>query len=367
MQRPSAQIRVGGYWLGIEFPCTPPTVVTTWGDEGSGTFEIAWNVDLPAGARHPALRRGRLVEVVESGVVLESGILEQPDWRTGDMVAAGLFRQAERFAAENNSGEHGTSRANVAVDNMIARATTHTTRPNGLRAAKMAETEDTDALVYVSDVLAAAARFEGKRWGVDPGGRWFLTADPESPKWLLAPGVAELEPTGQDYAATVKVRYKSDEAGGAVQTVTSTDTVARDYWGPSEAVLDARSLGKIPDADAASLAQQVRRKTGARLRWVGSVEVGPSQLLTIGGLPADLRAVRAGDMVRIPVGFSDIADTKGQLWLDVVIGRTEHTYGTEVLTLEPVDMAPRSPLQVMERLVRRMEKQIRREQKLLEK
>lgn len=369
--RDAAQLRVGGYWLGLELPCSPPTVVTTWGvddDPGpSGTFEIAWEVDLPQGARHPALRRGALVEIVDAGVVIESGVLLRPTWRTGTMTAVGLARQAAGFAAENASGAHGTSVADVAVDSLIDRATTYTTRPQSLRPIAVAEADDTDSLPYVADVLNAAARIEGQKWGVTPDGRWFFADDPEAPTWVLAPGVAELEAAGDGYAPTVKVRYKSADAAGAHQTYTTTDTDAARFFGDGEVVIDARSLGRIPDSQAQQLGQSVRRKSAARLRWSGSIDATTAQLTTLGGIPASLRAVRAGQMLRIPVGFSDFADLAGQMWLDVVIGRTEHTYGTSSIRLDPTEVAPRSPMQVAERLLRRIEKQKQREQKLLEK
>lgn len=369
--RDATQLRVGGYWLALEMPCSPPTVVTTWsvdGDPGpSGTFEISWEIDLPQGARHPALRRGALVEIVDAGVVLESGVLLRPTWRTGSMTAIGLARQAAGFAAQNASGAHGTSIANTAVDAMIDRATTHTTRPDGLRGTKIAESDDIDSLPYVADVLDAAARVEGKRWGVTPDGRWFFADDPTTPTWLLAPGVAEIEPAGDDYSPTVKVRYKSSDSAGALQIYTTTDADAERFFGPGEQVIDARDLGQISDAQAQQLGDSVRRKSAARLRLAGSIDVAAEQLTTIGGTPAALRAVRAGHMLRIPVGFSDFSDLTGSVWLDVVIGRTEHTYGATVIRLDPIDMAPRSPMQIAERLMRRIGKLKKREKKLLEK
>lgn len=435
-RRDAAQLRVGGYWLGLELPCSPPTVVTTWGVDGdpgpSGTYEIAWSVDLPQGSRHPALRRSALVEIVDGGVVVESGLMLRPNWRTGEMTAVGLAQQAAGFAAENGTGDMGTSIANAAVDNMIARATTHTTRPDNLLATAAGETNNVDALPYVEDVLNTAARVEDKRWGVTPDGRWFFAEDPVEPAWLLAPGVADLEFAGDGYAPTVKVRYLSQEsyddaladaeaavagqfdeldgetAGGPplsvsgtaspsgdsvsgstsaqgaqtvtvqspkkadpvpvrdyVKTYTTTDEDAERYWGPGEYLVDARDLGKIPDARATQLGNSIRRKAAARLRWVGAIDVNAEQLTTAGGVQASLRAVRAGQMLRIPLGFSDFTDVTGRLWLDVVIGRTEHTYGTTTIRLEPVNAAPRTPMQVAERLLRRMEKQIKREQKLL--
>lgn len=434
--RDPTQIRVGGYWLGLEMTCSPPTVVTTWGVDGapgpSGTYEISWGVDLPQGSRHPALRRSALVEVVDGGVVVESGLMLRPNWRTGEMTAVGLARQASGFAAENGTGDMGTSIANAAVDHMIARATTHTTRPVNLLATAAGENSNTDALPYVEDVLNTAARIQDRRWGVTPDGRWFFADDPTEPTWVLAPGVADLEFAGDGYAPTVKVRYLSQEAydlaladaedavagmttplpgttaGGPpltvsgtaspsgdsvsgstsaqgaqsvtvdqpvepdpvprsayVKTYTTTDQDAERYWGPGEYLVDARDLGKIPDARAAQLGNSIRRKSSARLRWVGSVDVNAEQLATAGGVQASLRAVRAGHMLRIPLGFSDYTDVTGRLWLDVVIGRTEHTYGTTTIRLEPVDAAPRTPMQVAERLLRRMDKQIKREQKLL--
>lgn len=441
-RRDSAQLRVGGYWLGLEMPCTPPTVVTTWGVDGDpgpcGTYELSWTVDIPQGARHPALRRSALVEVLDGGVVIESGVMLRPNWRTGEMTAVGLAQQAAGFAAENATGSMGTSIANAAVDHMIARATTHTTRPDNLLATAAAETNNTDALAYVEDVLNTAARVQDKRWGVTPDGRWFFADDPDEPRWLLAPGVADLEFAGDGFAPTVKVRYLSQESydvalaaaedavdgefdelegttAGApgvglngttgtteghthnvgsittdplpsqavtvqqpkeadpvperdyVATYTTTDADAERFWGPGEYLVDARGLGKIPDARAAQLGNSIRRKTSARLRWVGAVDVTAEQLTTAGGVEASLRAVRAGDMLRIPLGFSDFTEVTGRLWLDVVIGRTEHTYGTTTIRLEPVNAAPRTPMQVAERLLRRMDKQIRREQKLLGK
>lgn len=339
------EIRLDGVWLSTLAPWGALKVTSRWGDGGSGTWEVAFSLSVPPGFRHQAIRRGALVEVVDSGFVVESGILSEPDRSSWNLVASGLCRQAAGFQCLNSSNEP-TSVLNVAVDQAIARGLPWT-RPTSLRSSKYAETNQTDNLNDLAVLLDGVADLQGQRWGVTPTGAVFLAADPTTPDLLLAPGVDALGAADDEYASALIVRYR-DDVTHAYETIVVTDPAAIDAWDYTERPADLTGLGEISSADATAVGQSILNKGSARLDWVGDITATRGQVLSTGGGAVDPSTVRAGQMIRIPVPFDDQRNLTGVTHLDLVIGQAVYEEGSDAVTISPLGSTARTFAAVIE-------------------
>lgn len=343
-------IHVDGIPLALVGAWGDLTVQSRWGDEGCGTWEIGWSMDLPVGYRHPLLTRGRLVQVIDAGVVVESGVLAEPDRDEGRFTATGLVREAERYKALNGSLD-STTNARVAVDRAIDRGLPWR-RDVAIKDAKYGGELNPGGLNDLHVLLDAVADEAGVRWGVHPDGRMLWQADATDPMLFVGPGVVELGTSDDEYASAVVVRYY-DSAAAEFASVRVEDEAASAAWGVAEWGVDASDLGGITTAEATTIAENVLAKGRARLRPVGSFEVALGEVVDASHTTVPPHTLRAGQVLRVPLPAEDPRNLTGRLTLDVVLGQVTYTDGTDTASLTPLGAADRSMAAVIERALTR--------------
>lgn len=334
----SYQLRCGGVWLNQIAPWGGLSVSWTWGAGGGGVGVVDWQMSLPPDFDHIALRRGSLVEVMDGGTVAGLATINQPG-RTDDGLefhATGIQRDAEHYLSFDGTGA-STSTPDTAVDQAIARGL-RWNRPDTLSAVPLVAGDVTQGLNYLSDLLNALTEEAGNRWYVDGSGAVRLALDPTTPTWQIVPGVADFVPADDDYATALFGRYIE---GGTSKTATSTDLAMAARFGRREYGIDLTMLGGITTARADARLAGLRAHGKASLSLADRIEVTRDQLLTFDGTPAPLSMVRAGHMVRAYGTSGDVLALIGAPYVDFVLGEvTDNDDG--VLTLAPIDLAPRS-------------------------
>jgi hypothetical protein len=330
----SVQVRINGQWL---------SSIAPWGElnwshnADGGCAEASWKMDLPNTYSHPALTRGKIVEIKVGPENVWKGVLLEPDvdddWT---FTAQGLSALAKDFLCFDAS-LNTTSKPNTAVDQAILRGLPWT-KPNSLSSPAFAATDTTAELNYVADLLNAWSTSESKRWGVNADGEVYAQIDPTTPTWHLTPGAGRFGLADDDYASDLFIRYLTSGAGYATATVA--DTVARANFGRREYGVDGTPRGLLTSTQAAALGTGLLAKGKARLGYTNAVEVSRYQLTTPGGTPAYLPFVKAGDLVRM----FGVRNEQGQPlnYVDWVIGETHYEAGSETIGLAPVGLVGRT-------------------------
>lgn len=338
------QMRVDGRWLSEIGPWAPPTW-TTIADGGSDTCE--WKMVLPPTFSSSSLRRGRLVEVMLGPIPIWAGLLAQPEYAGDDegwsFHADGHYVSGTGFACLTPAGLT-TSTADTAIDQAIADGIGWT-RPDSILASPFAEDDETEALNTIADLLDAIALSYSERWGVDPYGRVYMTADSTEPDYILVPGaVTRYGLADDDYASGIVMRYL-DSTTFQLAAVKVQDSAAAARFGPRWHPVDATDYGPITAAKALDLANGLLADGAPRLGWTDTVEPTRWQLLTPGGVPACRPLVRAGQMVRV----HGVRDDQGGIlpYVDWVIGSTRYDALTDDLSIAPVGLVARTLVDVL--------------------
>ncbi|MCM0622834.1 hypothetical protein [Nocardioides bruguierae] len=339
---------IDGYPLDLIGPAGPARVLTRWGDGGCGTYEITWDMALPYGTRSHRLHRSALVEIRDAGVTVESGILTEPDWKTGSFTAKGLARAAEDYKAMGELGGElvPTTSANGAINKAIARGLPWTLDIT-VKTGAYGEVVYNDSVNQLDALLDAVADEAGKRWGVHPDGRVLFEADPTTADLRVGPGVVDYGTTDDEWASSILIRYY-DSGSSQLETAIVDDDDAIADWGRVELDVDATQLGSITAPTATAIANGILAKGRARLTWSGAIEVAYGEITTLGLQPVDLSSIRAGMVLRAPVPLDDARRLNGRLTRDLVIGRTDYTEGSQSISLSPVDADNRSLADIVE-------------------
>lgn len=322
----SIWLRIGGYPATEIAAHTPPTW-ETWADGGTGA--ISWAFSLSMRSQHQALRVGALVEVMVGCVPVATGLMTEPDRTTWECSAYGLASEARNYLALDGSGN---ATRNLATAIAQARASGwQASNPSDILGTAAGEASAPIALAELFDQWAEQL---GRRWGVDGRGRLYFLEPPTTPTWLAAPESAAFGTTDEGAANTLKGRY--------LNVFTSTNLTATAGSGAPQAAVDLTDRGAMADADATAILNgMLIRDRGPK--WTNGVTLTSDQLQTVGGTPAALPAVRAGQMMR-SLGLSNAVQP---LALDTVIGKTRYTAGEDVIYIEPVNTAPRSFVDVV--------------------
>lgn len=344
------QLRVGGEWL--------VTDRHAWGDLTfssswpGGCKEASWSASTTYEARHPALVRGALVEVMYGGYRLWAGDLQEPVWEGGEarFTAAGLCRRGERYVAFDSS-LNTTDRADTAIDEANGRGTgLDWTRATSIPTTSLGA-GTTDAVNTVTALLDAHAEKLGQRWAVGADGVVYMAADPTTPAYFLTPGAADLGVGDDNYASHVILRHRTTTGtpyrSAIYPSLAAAPTAYELKYGHSEFTRDITDLGPMSNADADSLAQKVYEQSKARPGWTNGLEVTANELLTAGGAPADLAIVAAegaGKLLRLNGVPDEVALTP---YTDVVIGEASWQVGSETVNLSPVGLVSRSQEDVL--------------------
>jgi hypothetical protein len=340
----SVSIRVGGRWMDEIAPWAPPR--WTWLADG-GCGEASWRMYAPATFRHPALRRGQLVQLKLGSFGTWAGLLAEPTYGDDgwEMAASGLSTVAgdtdSGFAALNGAGEP-TTWVDDAIDRAIDRGLPWI-RPSSISAGPFIDAGATDDLLYLADLLDRWANSVSKRWGVDADRHVYAAADPTTPTWHMTPGSGTFGLADDTYASHVYLRYY--DTSFTLATATAGDDAAADLYRRKEVIVDGTDYGAIDTGKATGYAQGLIDKGKARLGWTNTLEPTRYQLTTPGGAPACLPMVKAQQMVRL----HGLTDEQGQPlpYVDFVIGATDFDAAENHLSIAPVGLVERNLADVL--------------------
>lgn len=330
------ELRVNGQWLSSLVP---------WGEltyshvADGGCKAASWRIDAPLTFAHPALARGALAQVMLGSAPVWAGKITEPDvdddWTIN---AVGLAELSADWMCFDGSG-NTTSRPDTAIDQAIADGIPWT-RPQSLSATAFASADQTDGLNRLTDLLDAWADAQGKRWGVNADQQVYAVADPSTPTWILMPGTSRLGLADDDYASDLYLRYLSTTGYATAHVF---DAAAKAPGGPGYRAypVDLTPLGLMSGTAAAVIGNGMLAKGKARLGYTNGVEVTRYQIATVGGSPACLAMVKAGDMVR-QYGVQNEQPGAPMSHVNWVIGETNYEAGSETLTLTPVGLVDRN-------------------------
>lgn len=319
----SIWLRVGGYPATEIAAHTPPTW-ETWAQGGTGS--ISWAFSLSMRSQHQALRVGALVEVMCGPLPVATGVLSDPDRTTWECAAYGLGPAASQYLALDGVGS-GTRDLATAIA---------TARAAGWRAENPAPVSGTAAgdatgnPVTLAVLLDQYAEQTGQYWGVDGRRRIYMTPPPQAALWLASPGASAFGTTNEDRATTLYGRY--------LDSTTNVNATAKSGSGAPQDAVDLTDRGPLTLTAAQAILAGALARDRSQTAWSNGVTLTREQLRTIGGTPASLVAVKAGQMMR---SFG-LAYSQSQLALDTVIGKTRYTAGENTIYVEPVNTAPRS-------------------------
>lgn len=335
-------------------PVSDLTWSTRWGAGGGGCYEASWSMDMPATGGSQLLVQGRTILVMDGPIIAWRGRLSEPErgepWR---LHARGLASFGSDFlclyddpADSPDLGPQPTSVPSLAVDGAISRGLPWVNKAT-LSTSAFSASSTTADLNRVDTLLNAWTEGQGTRWGVFAEGDLIVAADPTSPTWHLLPSTPIGGVADDEFATHVVARYVASAAGTppvatswASVTVGNSNTESR--WGRREYPLDLTPLGLMNATRATSLAQARLNQAGQRMGWTTALEVSADELTAVGGTPARLASIRAGQMLRI----FGIADTDGALAFtktqDVVLGEVRYRDGDSTIYLAPVGLLPRS-------------------------
>lgn len=336
-----SQIVADGTWV---------SSIGAWGDlkystvADGGCEAASWTLNRPRNFSHPALRPGALIELKSGPHTFWSGELGadidfEPDkgWSYG---ARGLVSQGEQAICFDGS-LNTTSVPDTAIDEAIARGALDWIRSDSISSASFSDTDETDRLNKVNDLLFAYADEQNKRIRVDGNRVVGIYADPTVPDYYLGAGLAEVGFADEDYASDLYLRYYNGTgyATEHVSDASAAATLRREF--PVDATnLGTTTSGKVADVGAGLLA-----KGRARYAMTQALDVSRLQLTTPGGKPASLHRVRGGHLVRA----WDVRVPQGPSlpYFDFVIGRTEHVDGEDAITIAAVGLADRTLTDVL--------------------
>jgi hypothetical protein len=315
-------LRIGGYPATEIAPHTPPRWETL-ADGGVGT--ISWTFTLSPRSQHQALRARALVEVMCGANRVAVGLMTEPDRTTWECHASGFAADLRKFPALDGSG-------NNTRDLAVATQTASFwgwPGSNSQPVTGVAAGDTTGNPVTVGQLYDDYATQTGQRWGCDELGRLFMRPDPTTPTWLTTPDAAAFGSTDDDVATWLAGRF--DSGAGFLTAVVGDE-------GPGD-VVDLTDRGAMGLVEAQVILSGMLIRRGGT-QWTNGVTLHREQLTTMGGSPAALAAVRAGQMLRVHGLASGVIAQAP--WLDITIGKTAYTAGEDTIYLEPVNIAART-------------------------
>lgn len=337
-------VRVGGRWLhGLGY-WGDLTYSHTW---PGGCGVASWSMDQDPNFTDAALRNTRIVGVWEGTRRVWLGTLTESDRGAGTYNATGLSAQGKTTVCLDATGAP-TSNPQVAVQQGIARGALSWTLRNDQQAAFDTPFVTTAAtsLNYVSDILDAYCTANGQRWGVDADGALVIASDPTAPSWIILPSTGVMGVADDDYYTDLYGRYVSGvdattHLPNAWSPVTASAATSATAFARREATIDLTALGLMDAPHAQALVSGPLTLSRARMGWTDTLEPSGMQIATLGGTPAHLPYVKAGQMVRV----HGVLDADGNLnfgaSVSVVIGESTYT-GPDSITLAPVGLVPRT-------------------------
>ncbi|GAB3776800.1 hypothetical protein FB382_004344 [Nocardioides ginsengisegetis] len=311
-----------------------------------GCAEASWGMaGLAKGVASSVLRRGARVVYTVGGFPIWQGILSQPGADMESFSATGLFREASRFMALDNTGAP-TYDLDAAIVQAIADGMPWIYdggAPTGI---------STDKAEYLSDLIAVSSTAAAVRAGVGPDGRAYFRADPTTPTLHAVPGAGVMGQADDDYASRVKGEYVSALAGtppvpSATAIATATLSGADELlYGTSMRFVDLKPRGLLTSTEANAVVSGMLALAGPRVGFTERLELADYQLLRDGS-PACLALVREGEMVRVHGAINPGQSVTGSNFLDMVVAETSYVAGAQTITLAPLGLAPRTLADVL--------------------
>lgn len=343
---PRVHLRVGG---------VPVETVADFGDVEvvhgrHGPLEASWSMALRRGQRPWFLKRNARVEVYWGTRIVFSGILAEPDWDGQRFTAIGTARLAEG-AQCLTSARAVTSKPNTAIDAAITRGVLPWVRDSdfgntdiaGAEGAAGVDDPDIDSIEALLNLWAIE---NNSQWRVNPGvDKDRLIIAPEDEKvadWLILPGAATLGVADDQVTDAVFLRY-DDSASGQLRTASYPSST------PAGGVERKASIvhhGAMTSTRATTIATGMWRKLSeGRTGWTNGIEAFPGQVITPGGLDANLALIRGGDTVQL----LDAPDPRGVgRTLNVVLDEVRWTPEQQTAQLNPVGLVPATWEHVLE-------------------
>lgn len=335
-----ADVWVGGVPVAaLAAGVSEPTWSHTW---PGGCYEASWScLGLPKGIASPYLYWGASVQIKVGGWTVWRGILDQPGAGMTDFTAKGLSRMGEDWGALDNTGAV-TSTPSTAITQAITDGLPWTyvtgTAPLGI---PNSTPENLSKLLDISSLAA------GQRWGVDAQGIFFCSADPTTPSYHVSPGDIVMGQADDDYVTHLLGWYYTALAGtppvpSSPAAVTVADTNAAALYGRKWARVDLTPRGVLTSAQATSILQGMLTLGAARIGFTESLTLHTDQLLDLNGSSAPLPFLTAGFMARGHGFIAPSQSASSTSTKDFIVGKTTYTGGEQTITLDPVDLAPRT-------------------------
>lgn len=329
-------IRLGGWLPASEIAAHTPPTWETLADGGNGV--ASWEVGGTGKVAHQLLAPGTLAQIMLGALPVWTGRIADYDRADGQVSGRGIHVDAQHIPALDSLG---AATRDTFVATTVAYGSPwrwYVSNPNGVGGTVLGDATDP---VMVAELYDQYATQEGKRWGQDGAGALYLTTDPTVPQWLTVGDSAMFGATSEGAANVLVGRYFD----GTQNLTTIRSAVGGGANGVGETV-DLTGRGTLTTSQANGILDAALGAQRTGNGWVNGVELTREQLTTMGGAPAHLASVRAGQMVRahgIGYGFA----AHGAPYLDTVIGKTRYTAGDESIYIEPVDTAPRNLVDVL--------------------
>lgn len=309
-----------------------------------GLLTVSWRMVLPKGFTHPALRNGSLIEL-HDGECLGIAVMAEPDRDNWTFTADGLALSLKGALALDSSLDPTTD-MEVAVTQAASRGlpvAIGTGVPTTALSTMSSDNAEVNSIPALADAHAESL---GQHWWFDPHGYLNFGDDPApgAVDWIITPGTPGLATAEDDYASLVVLRYVATATGSTPDSyavATASDAAAAARWGVREVVEDGTSLGVLTAPQAATNAQAILESKRARPAFTQGIELAAFQITTPGGTPAHLPHVRAGQRVR-QYGVVDPEGMGSTGTAEWIIGGTDYTAGSQVITLSPLGLAPRT-------------------------
>lgn len=335
------------------------TWTTRYGDGPCGMFEASWTMPLPPGFDHPLFRPNSVrVELMDaSWRVGSSLVLNEPSRGAGfdqpwQFTASGVGRIAvgENSYYAVDGSWNSTTLCSVAADRVIA-AGYWAGRDANVGAAAATIVPD-GGLITVGSLLSMTGDRDGTRWGVGQDDYVRFLTDPTEPTYHVAPGASALAIADDNYATLVIVNYIDSTTHTFARVVSPASAPAIEgRYGHREYPVDLTDRGEMSAASAQSRADGIYALTKGRLGWANGLTLTSNELLTSGGVPADLSLVseQVGDglMIRLHGLYDDLLETT---YLDVIIGEAKYADGADVIDLAPLGMVATDFASVIEQV-----------------
>jgi hypothetical protein len=326
----TAQVVIDGHWL---------TGLAPWGELAwshvwpGGSGNASWTAEqVPASLR----KRGLSVQLMYGMECIWSGVQTEPDPTGATMNAAGLWTIGPDWIALDGSGNASVI-PDVAIDAAIGRGMPWL-RTDSISTSAV-DIDTTEGPTTIGELLDAYALSVTQRWGVNPDGYVYCTADPVDPKWHVLPLDGGLIPA-DNFATRLFGRYYNGSAYGTAQV--SSDPGNN---GAREATVDLTVYGTLTLTKAENMLQALLDLGLSRPSWATPIVCGYGDVLSPGAVPVGLERPVAGDLVRVHGHIDETQTAGGRQWTDVLIGQTD--VADDTLTLTPMGMVSRTLADVL--------------------